>query len=64
MKLVMQPASGAVVSRDTPVTQAFTVENTMHGEKPLSVRMKLTYAAPGAAAPALDMVDVKSFVGF
>ncbi len=64
IKYVLQPASSLTVSRDAPVTQAFTIENALHGEKAIALRLKFTFSAAGAAEPITDVVDVKGFAGF
>lgn len=64
IKYVLQPASGSTISRDVPVTQAFSIENTMHGEKAIALRLKFTFSVAGVPEPVTEVVDVKGFAGF
>merc|ERR1719450_733860 len=61
MKLQMNPASGSSVPpmNSGSVTQAFKVANSMHGEKPVALRIKIDYSLGGV--PVSEMAAVENF---
>jgi hypothetical protein len=61
MKLTLIPASGTTLSRETPITQAFKIENTQFGVKTLALRIKLSFVAADGLGPVEEQFDVKNF---
>jgi len=59
MKLQMSPASSSTVppSNSGKVTQTFKVANSMHGQKPVLLRIKIDYSAGGQAVSEQGQVD-------
>ncbi|KAK9814370.1 hypothetical protein WJX72_004689 [[Myrmecia] bisecta] len=60
MQLKLDPATGnALQPNNGPsVTQAIHVNNTMHGQKPLVLRLRIAYSINGQ--PTLEQVEVKN----
>ena len=61
MKLQMSPASSDTVPpmSSGAVTQQFKLANSMHGQKPLLVKLKIDFTFNGA--PVTEMGQVDSF---
>jgi len=59
MKLQMSPASSSVVPAmgGGKTTQAFKVANSMHGQKPVLLRIKIDYTANGQPVSETGQVD-------
>ncbi len=61
MQLRLAPASGTVLSATgPPVTQRISVTNSMQGQKPLVMRLRIAYSLAGAA-PVVEQAEVKNF---
>jgi len=63
MKLSLQPASSSIIPAvgAGSVTQAFSLDNAVHGSKAIAVRMKLVYTPGGGGETVTEQVDVKNF---
>jgi hypothetical protein len=61
MKLTLIPASGTTLSRESPITQAFKIENSQFGVKTLALRIKLSFVPANAPGPVEEQFDVKNF---
>ncbi|QDZ19124.1 gamma subunit of adaptor protein complex AP-1 [Chloropicon primus] len=61
LQLRMEPASGNALAPQnaTPVSQRITVNNTLHGQKPLMMRLKLDFSLNGVQKS--EMVEVRDF---
>jgi AP-1 complex subunit gamma-1 len=61
MQLRLEPASGAVIPAlgGAPVTQRMTVTNTMHGSKPVAMRLRLAYSQDGQQV--VEQAEVTAF---
>jgi AP-1 complex subunit gamma-1 len=57
LKSAIQPASGNTVQPGMKQTQTFTITNSMHGQKPLMLRLKLDFS-PDAGSPVSQIVTV------
>jgi len=61
MQLKMEPASGNALAPGggVQINQKIHVSNTLQGQKPLMMRLKLDYAASGATKS--ELVEVRNF---
>ncbi len=61
MQLRLDPASGNTLDAhgSSSATQNLHVTNTMHGQKPLVMRLRIAYTHNGAAK--LEQAEVKNF---
>lgn len=60
MQLKLAPASGSTLPPGGQITQRISVTNSMHGQKPLIMRLRISYATPDGG-PALQQAEVKNF---
>jgi AP-1 complex subunit gamma-1 len=60
MQLRLEPASGSTLGAGGagPVKQRLHVTNTMHGQKPLVLRLRVGYTLHGV--PKVEQVEVKN----
>jgi AP-1 complex subunit gamma-1 len=57
MQLRLDPASGSALQPGgAPVTQAIHVTNSMHGQKPIALRLRISYVHNGATK--VEMCEV------
>lgn len=61
MQLQVEPPSGTVIPAlgGAPVTQRMRLTNTLHGVKPLALRLRVGYAVGGQ-----QVVETEQFSGF
>ena len=61
MQLRLDPASGNMLGphASSTATQNLHVTNTMHGQKPLVMRLRIAYTRSGEAK--LEQAEVKNF---
>ena len=61
MQLRLDPASGNILGANSgsTATQNLHVTNTMHGQKPLVMRLRIAYTRSGEAK--LEQAEVKNF---
>jgi AP-1 complex subunit gamma-1 len=61
MQLRLEPATSSTLPAlgAAPATQRMTVVNSMHGAKPVAMRLRLAYSVGGA--PVLEQAEVSSF---
>lgn len=61
MQLRLEPASGTTLPAlgASTVTQAIHITNTMHGQKPLVMRLRLNYSKDGQ--PVMQQVEFNNF---
>lgn len=61
MQLRLDPASGNMLGANSgsTATQNLHVTNTMHGQKPLVMRLRIAYTRAGEAK--LEQAEVKNF---
>ncbi len=59
MQLKLSPASGSTLAPGGRITQRINVTNSMHGQKPLAMRLRIAYTGP--AGPTVQQAEVKSF---
>merc|ERR1719409_1113753 len=59
MQLKMNPPSSPTVppNNSGKTTQLFKVANSMHGQKPVILKLKIEYASMGAAVSEMGQVD-------
>ena len=57
MKLKMQPPSATVVPPNGSVSQLFKIANSMHGQKPVLLKVKIEYTTMGAPVSEVAQVD-------
>lgn len=60
MQLKLSPASGSSLAAGGRITQRISVANSMHGQKPLIMRLRISYATP-AEGPTVQQAEVKNF---
>ena len=61
MQLRLAAASSTAISAGgAPVTQRISVTNSMHGQKPLVMRLRIAYTTAGAP-PTVEQAEVKNF---
>ena len=60
MQLKLAPASGSALAPGGSITQRISVVNSMHGQKPLIMRLRISYTTP-EGGPALQQAEVKNF---
>lgn len=61
MQLKLKPASGSTLpaSSSDAVKQTLHVKNSMHGQKALVMRLRISYTVEGASK--LEQAEVKNF---
>lgn len=61
MQLKLEPATGTVLPAlgATSVTQSIHISNSMHGQKPLVMRLRLNFSKNGQ--PVMQQVEVSNF---
>lgn len=61
MQLRLEPASGSALPAlgGGPVTQRMALTNTMHGAKPIAMRLRLAYSVGGQQV--LEQAEVTAF---
>ena len=60
MQLKLAPASGSMLAPGGSITQRISVTNSMHGQKPLVMRLRIGYATPVGGA-TMQQAEVKNF---
>ncbi len=60
MQLKLAPASGSTLPPGGSVTQRISVTNSMHGQKPLVMRLRIAYATAVGGATT-QQAEVKNF---
>lgn len=63
MQLKLDPASATTLPAGAggpPVTQVLHVTNTMHGQKPLAMRLRVAYTMQGGQQ-VVEMAEVSGF---
>ena len=61
MQLRLEPATGTTLAANSSdsITQKLHVKNTMHGQKPLVMRLRIGYTSDGANK--VEQAEVKNF---
>ncbi len=60
MQLKLDPASGNMLPPNGTVTQSLHVTNSMHGQKPLVMRLRIGYSV-GGAPQVVEQCEVNNF---
>ena len=60
MQLKLAPASGSALAPGGSITQRISVTNSMHGQKPLVMRLRIAYVT-AAGGPTTQQAEVKNF---
>ncbi len=60
MQLKLAPASGSTLAPGGRISQRISVTNSMHGQKPLVMRLRISYSTP-SGGPTVQQAEVKNF---